>query len=63
MSECSKNILCGFIFTSAAKNYVLHVLVFVESPNMCKTSKFYTHENLVPQGMTPGLNDLKNCTS
>ena len=55
MSECTdfrgqdgQNILRGFIFVSAPKNYVLHVLMFVESPKMHKIVKFYTRENLVP---------------
>ena len=35
-----------FIFASAPKNYVLLVLIFVESSKMRKIAKFYTRENL-----------------
>ena len=43
-----QNILRGFIFVGAPKNYILRVLIFTESPKMRKITKPYTHENLVP---------------
>ena len=53
-SECTnfrglegQNISCGFIFTGAPKRYVSRV-IFAESPKMCKSAKFYKHENLLP---------------
>ena len=52
ISECTNfrgresQKLPRFIFVSAPKNYVLLVLIFVESSKMRKIAKFYTRENL-----------------
>ena len=52
ISECTNfrgresQKLPRFIFASAPKNYVLLVLIFVESSKMRKIAKFYTRKNL-----------------
>ena len=51
-----QNILRVIIFAGAPKNYVSRVLIFTESPKIRKIAKFYTCENLVSQGTSPGLN-------
>ena len=45
-----QNSVRVFIFAGTPKNYVSRVLIFAESPKMRKIAKFYTRENLVPQG-------------
>ena len=43
-----QNISLGFLFPGAPKIYVLHTLIFAESPKMPKITKFYTRKNIVP---------------
>ena len=45
-----QNSVRVFIFAGTPKNYASRVLIFAESPKMRKIAKFYTRENLVPQG-------------